>query len=401
MNRRAVTATLSAIAALALGASAAQASTPVVFGPGLGASQAPIAAAFHRTTYRYQSALPLAQEARLYRMIVLQSTDAAIVPALRAANPMLKIYVYQDGFLGRSADPTGLTACSDYGSISANHPDWFLKDQNGNRIMAKSYPGNYLMDVGNPAYQQVCAAHAVALAKADGFDGIFFDGVTAWAGWAVQSGLNMPQYPTPASWQAAMYSYLQTISSRVHANGLLTIANIGGASITPGLWQKWSALVDGSEEESFTDGGSGVGGSLWNWKAQLANAAWSEANGKYTLLHSFNRTEAGNTFGLATMLLVGAGHDTYSTSNANYTNSETWYPEYTTAEQLGAPAGAYKQLTNGVYQRVFAGGVVLVNPGKTVAQFSLGGGLYSGSGLSKVRAVSMAHGSGLILARVG
>ncbi len=101
------------------------------------------------------------------------------------------------------------------------------------------------------------------------------------------------------------------------------------------------------------------------------------------------------------MLLVGAGHDTYSTSNANYTNSETWYPEYTVAEQLGAPVGAYTQLANGVYERVFAGGVAVVNPGKAVGQFSLGGGQYSGSGLSNVRTVAMARGSGLILARVG
>ncbi len=335
----------------------------------------------------------------MYKMIVLQSTDAKLVPALRAANPMLKIYVYQDGFLGRSTDPTGITACTKYASLQ---PSWFLKDQNGNKIMAKSYPGNYIMDVGNPAYQQACAAQAAALAKADGFDGVFFDGVTANAAWGYQAGVSSPQYPTAASWQAAMYSYLQTISAGMHANGLLAIANIGGASMTPGLWPKWSALFDGSEEESFTDSGSGVAGSLWNWKAELANASWSEANGKFTILHSFNRTETGNTFGLATMLLVGAGRNTYSTDNANYTNSETWYPEYAIAEQLGAPAGAYKQLANGVYERAFAGGVVLVNPtARTIAPFSLGGGIYSGSGHSNVTAVSMPKASALVMARVG
>jgi Hypothetical glycosyl hydrolase family 15 len=396
IKRRALPAAIATTAALALAASAAQASTSTVFGPALGASQAPIAASFNRTTYRYQSTLPIAQEASLYKVIVLQSTDAKLVPALRAANPNLKIFVYQDGFLGRSTDPTGITACTKYASLQ---PSWFLKDQNGNRIMSKSYPGDYLMDVGNPAYQQACAAHAAALAKADGFDGVFFDGVTAWAGWGFQAGVSSPQYPTPASWQAGMYSYLQTISSQMHANGLLAIANIGGASMTPGLWQKWSALFDGSEEESFTDAGSGVAGSLWTWKSQLANAAWSQANGKYTILHSFNRTETGNTFGVATMLLVGGGNDSYSTDNANYTSSETWYPEYAIAEQLGAPAGAYKQLANGVYERVFAGGMVLVNPtGKAIGQFSLGGGIYSGSGRSNVTAVSMARASALILA---
>ncbi len=91
VNRRVVVAaTFAAIATLALGVSAAQASNATLFGPALAAQPARIPATFDRTTYRYQSTLPIAQEARLYRVIVLQSTDAAMVPALRAANPMLK-----------------------------------------------------------------------------------------------------------------------------------------------------------------------------------------------------------------------------------------------------------------------------------------------------------------------
>ena len=83
------------------------------------------------------------------------------------------------------------------------------------------------------------------------------------------------------------------------------------------------------------------------------------------ILHSYNTTQAGNAFGLASMLLVANGMSSYSTSNANYTSSENWFPEYTTAQQLGTPTAAYTQLANGVYERQFQNGIVLVNPSAT------------------------------------
>jgi hypothetical protein len=95
-------------------------------------------------------------------------------PALE--NPHLKIFVYQHLMFARVNDPTGLTVCSPWRLDVALHPDWFLKGVRGNPITSGL---NYLMDVGNPGYKQACVAHATALAKRLGFDGIFFDGVGA------------------------------------------------------------------------------------------------------------------------------------------------------------------------------------------------------------------------------
>jgi hypothetical protein len=98
------------------------------------------------------------------------------------------------------------------------------------------------------------------------------------------------------------------------------------------------------------------------------------------------------------MMLVAAGHTSYSVSNADYAASESWYPEYNTAQSLGAAAGPYRQLANGLYERVFANGIVLVNPTTTpLRTFTLGGGTYSGSGLTNATAATMAPTSGLIL----
>jgi hypothetical protein len=372
-----------------------------VSGPPAGGGGTTVAL-FNRETFAYSSQLSVAQEANRYQVIALQYTDAALVPMLHAANPGLKILLYQDALLGRSGDPLGWTACSDYPDVAANHPDWFLKDQNGNRIEDASYPTNYVMDVGNPAYQQACLAHATQMAKQKAFDGIYFDDVTANVTWTFPAGITSPQYPTPSSWQAAMQSMITYAAGQAHAQGLLLLGNIGGAVTTPGLWEQWNAPMDGAEEQQWNDTNTPLAQQIRDWPARLAEVTASEARNKLLVLQSYATTEAGNTFGLASMMLAANGHTSYSTSNANLTSDEAWYPEYDTAQQLGAPAGGYKTLANGVYERAFSNGIVLVNPSASATSaFSLGGGQYSGTGLANATRASLGPMSALILLKVG
>jgi hypothetical protein len=360
---------------------------------------------FNRETYAYSSSLSYAQEAQRYQVIVLQSTDYALVPLLKAANPNLRILVYQHTWFSKPGDSDGLTVCTSYQSDAAQHPSWFLYDASGHPVPARA-SGNYLMDPDNPSYQQACFAHAIALAKQYGFDGIFLDDILATPAWEMAAGAPLPPtYPTTAAWQAAMTNMLANAAAAFHAQGLLTFANLsvfGTAAAGSALWQTWSAPLDGSEEEAWTGQPGDLLGGVSTWPAQLANLGWDEAHGKYTIVHSYDATETGNTYGLASMMLAAGGLSSYSTANSNYTNNEMWYPEYGAAQQLGAPIGAYFQLANGVYERVFAKGIVLVNPtGRSVNSFSLGGHTYSGSGLTNATSVSMAPTSGYVLQEVG
>ena len=353
---------------------------------------------FNREAYSYSTQLSTSAEANRYDVMVLNAGDARFVPALHAANPHLLIFVYQTVLQAQPTDPSGLTTCTPWSSDSASHPNWYLADQYGHRINDVDYPTNALMDVGNPAYQQACVAHAVAQARTMGFNGIYFDDVTAWVGWTFPSGVRAPEYPTQGSWQQAMTSF---VDHAAHASPLPIIANIGGATAAPGLWQRWAGPLFGAEEESWTDGGSGLAQQLPDFAAKLANIAWSEAHHKYTLLHSYNSTPAGLVYGLAATLLVAGGETSWSTSNSNYTTSETWLPEYSTAQNLGAPLGQYTRLANGVYERRFQHGLVLVNATtQPVASFAIGGGSYSGSGLTRATYTAMGPTSGLILMRV-
>ncbi len=347
-------------------------------------------ALFNRAAYTFPSAPAVAQEARRYSVMVLQAPWGKLVHPLHHYNRRLKIYMYQFIMYARADDPEGLELCTSLPAAAAHN--WFLRGADGQPLRVGAAYG---LDIGIPSFQQACAAHAVALAKRSGFDGVFLDGVGTLPDYEFGGPVAVPKYRTQASWMRAMTSFLQTMTSVVHASGLKVVANIGG----PQAWQQWASIVDGAAEESWTDGGLGLAQQLPWWKEKLQNVAWSEAHGKLALLHSFNTGEAANVYGLASMLLVAGGHTSYSTSNANYVGAEEWFPEYGSAEHLGAPLGHYRQLRSGVYERRFANGVVVVNPTlRSVARVALHG-TYSGSGFSHVRSVWLGPTSGLILLR--
>jgi len=394
MRRRLCLAALGGLLALPLSGATALGRTTAT--PAAHAASTSPGVLFNREIFQYKTSQTTAAQAARYSVVVLNAADAPHIATLRAENPHILIFMYQSALQSQTADPTGITTCTPYGTDNTSHPTWFLTDPLLRRIYDKGYPTNYLMDVGNPAYQQACISHADQQAQALGFNGVFFDDVTANALWAFPPGESSPKYPNMAAWQSAMSSWVSYAASH---SSLPIIANLGGTTVTPGLWQKWASQFYGAMEESWTDGGAGLAQQVPDWPAKLANVAWSEAHGKVVLLHSYNKTETGNTYGLASMLLVAGGHTSYATA-ATYQGAETWYPEYSTAQLLGSPLGSYSRRSNGVYERQFQNGVVLVNPTlSSVRSFSIGGGAYSGSGLTNVSSVSLGPTSGLVLLR--
>lgn len=358
------------------------------------AARAATYANFNRETYSQTGALSAAGEAARYEVVVLQANQAAMVPVLKAANPHLRVLFYE-GIMAADNSAVATVTCTTGPWVAANHPDWILKDQHGHAIF---YQNHYLLNVGKRAYQQVCLQNVIATAEQGHFDGVYWDMVNARIVWALPHGSVVPQYPTDASWQAATYSFLSYAGPQLRATHLMNVANIGGAASFPGLWQKWNGPLDGAEEESWTDGKLGLMQQLPAWSAKLANAAWSEAHHKLLMLHSWNTTEAGNRFGLASMLLIAGGESSYSTSNGCYTACETWYPEYATAQRLGAPLGPYRRIGGSVAIRFYQRGVVLVNGSQhSTDSVWLGGGTYTGSGLTRVRSVRLRPASAYIL----
>ncbi len=366
--------------------------------PGAPGASASAVANFNREDYQWSSALPMSQEANRYQILVLSAWEYPEVPLLRAANPHLKLLMYDMIDATNSEDPSFLqtdSGCTSYSDDVANHPDWFLHDAGGKMALNRGYTSAvYLNDVGNAAYLQQCAANAISVAKRYGFDGVFWDQVEDLP-WLLPNGVQVPEYAATGSWDAAMTSAVGYLSSQLDAQGLLSVGNV--ATQDDSTWRQWATDLDGVEEESWTDGGEGLAQQVPYFAQKLADLAFTQTHGKYEILHSYNGGEEANTYGLAAMLLAAGGTASYSTSNTDYVTNENWFPEYTTAESLGAPTGTYTVLPNGVYERQFAGGIVLVNPSaSSVSSFDLGA-TYSGTGLSHVSSVSMAPTSGLIL----
>jgi hypothetical protein len=355
---------------------------------------------FNREAFPFGRSVSVATDAKRDSVIVLQYPDGSLVRRLHAANRKVKVLLYQDALLSSLSDPHSFTTCSNVQADLAGNPGWFLRDQAGRTIKSGPYAGYDVMNVGSPAYRAACVGHAITQAKHSGFDGIFMDGMTAWVGWTLPPGIRAPLYPNMASWQGAVTQFIAYLTAQAHAHGLLAVANLGGTRATPGLWQRWTGLLDGSEEESWTDAGLGLANQILDWPAKLADIAWSEAHHKYALVHSYNTTATGNEYGLASMLLVARGYSSYSTGNRNYAAPELWRGSYVTAGRLGAPTGSYRHLRNGLYLRRFVHGIVLVDPkAHRVGRFSLSGAYKLGG--ATVSSVRMAGTSGLILLKAG
>jgi len=367
---------------------------------GVSATQRPVADAFFRPVYASYGGTPLtpAQEGARYRIMVLNPADAAVIPALKAGNPDLKVLTLIDMMSTDQDDPAGPSDWVGYTDADANHPEWFLTDADGSRLGFQHFPGALVMDVGNPEYQQAGLEKVTVQLKAGGFDGVLLDDANASLRWVIAGGsAECAKYPTDQLWQSAVSSFLSTVGPALRNAGFLVLANIGGSTVTPGrTWQTWNGPLDGAMEESFTNGGAGRD-SIRNgeWLPKLRHAVWSEAHQKISLDHARTRTRRGARYGLATMLLAANGNNSFYAS-AHYA-TEVWWPEYTTARSLGSPLGAYRILRNGVYRRNFAHGVVLVNPHAHPASRVRLGGRYSGSGLHNVRSVALRATSGLVL----
>ena len=355
---------------------------------------------FFRIVYGYGGTrLTPSEEGARYRIMILRQTDAPVVPLLKAGNPHLKLFMVINMMSTDPSDPTGISDWLGYTDADAQHPDWFLKDAGGNRLHFKDYPTALVMDVANPAYQQAGLANVVSEVKAAGFDGVFLDDANASLRWVLPGGsAECVKYPTDAAWQSAAFSFLDHMAPQLQRAGLLVAANIGGSTVTPGLWQKWNGPLDGAMEESFTNGGAGRD-SIANgqWLAKLNHARWSETHGKIALDHAVTARRSGARYGLATMLLVANGENRFFASTDYET--ERWWPEYRTARALGRPIGRYRVTGRGIYRRDFTHGVVVVNPQTHAVRHIRLGRAYSGSGLRHVKRITLQPTSGAVLVK--
>jgi hypothetical protein len=372
-----------------------------------------IPAQFHRINYSPSG--PLAQPRQpfsRYQVVILQrsgvvATDQSRIAAIKAENPSCKVLVYQDAYYYRTGSGGNLNDAIDP-TIQNAHEAWFLHDSASGVRLQSPYAGWYLMNLGQPDMQSFVVSGVTAAVNNSGFDGVFFDDLTSNVAWSYPtktygqafnattnprlSDSRFPVTPstgaiTPAgatAWQAEVTYFVQNAITTLRNSGMPVYANLGGtwAFASANLWQTWSQYLDGSMEESLGDVGSGLKSSTFYVPQQLANLAWSEANGHKTFVTTLNTTELGQAYGLAMMLLVSNGHIYKGTQNNGAYISESWYGasgisganEYDKALLLGSAAGAYTGTATTGYMRTFTGGSVAnVKLNTTAGALTIGG----------------------------
>jgi hypothetical protein len=334
--------------------------------------------------------------------VVLQAWDGARAAQLKAANPSLTVLMYQNASaMTKGAGPNGVYSSGvGYEQADTAHPDWFLKDTAGKRIVEGSYDWVYMADLGNAAYQDAWATTVINRLQSGPWDGVFMDDVNTTAMYHTDPS-KIALYPNDSAYQAATRSMLAAVGPRLRAAGKLAIPNIGSWSGYPDVAKDWLQFVDGGMDEMFakwsTTPGVGYRPAI-DWKTQVEEIRAAESMGKRFL--AVTQAGSGDTqaerYGWATVLMAAKSTNTSYAAATNYSADPDWLPEYDA--HIGDPTGAATALGNGAYVRTFSNGLVVVNPGSRDAKVAFGGA-YSGSGLTNATSATLAPNTALVLTK--
>ena len=136
----------------------------------------------------------------------------------------------------------------DFCRISEEHPDWFLLDKQGQRMVAGKM---VMMDPGNPGYRAFWLERVRWSQQALGWEGVFADNIEASFAKRQSQGQLPALYPDEASYQAAIAGFLAYLQQGYFGpEGRPLWGNI--ISLESGqVWQELPAHLDGVMIESF------------------------------------------------------------------------------------------------------------------------------------------------------
>ncbi|MHB1342842.1 MAG: putative glycoside hydrolase [Thermoleophilia bacterium] len=336
------------------------------------------------------------QAAQRYDVVVLNEWNSSQISQLKAANPAVKVLLYKNTYFLRSDDNSSTVGGFKTGeNINSNHPDWFLKDASGNRIVFQYYSGIdfYAMDWGNQAWRDYWVAQALGRVQALGFDGLFLDDLYTHPWGEIDRPLL--NYTSESQLQAAVRGFLANTFTKTKAadSKLLVIGNLVDHLWFPGLFADWLKVSDGLMDEQFVHVGESTTTGYksiedW-WKLQLDEVTVAEQMGKRALFISHGATTDYETmlFGYGSYMLAAGGNGRYYHELGGSLSTATWFDLW--ARDLGAAQGSYTVGSDGLYSRNFAGGKVIVNPSKsTTRTVSVSG--YVNEGGTAVNSVTLA-----------
>jgi hypothetical protein len=365
-------------------------------------SSADVASQF-RVAIGSEASFPnVAQSAQHNSYVVLQAWEAKRATELKAANPNLKVLVYQNlSAMTQGTGPGGLSSSGvNYAEADNAHPEWFLLNTSGSRISEGGYSWLWMADTANQSYQQQWTSNVIKLLSTGPWDGVMMDDTNTTARYHTEPA-SIAKYPTDAAYQGAIGSMLAYAGPRIQAAGKLAVPNMGSWSEYPEVVEGWLKYVSGGVDEMFAKWSPTPGQGYRDtsgWQTQIEEIQSTERMGKVFL--AITQAEASDKqailYGWGSVLLGADGHTAYSAA-ATY-SSEEWCSEC--EAQIGEPTSVATKVAGGAWERSFTGGLVVVNPTTSTVEVNLGGA-YSGSGLAGATTATMPANTALVLQRAG
>jgi hypothetical protein len=338
-----------------------------------------------------------------YDYVVLHRWEAWRIPALKRANPRVRVLVYENASMTVSyavRDGVDHDSPAGIGYVEADrhHPEWFLRDTAGRRIESRAYHDLWLMDVGSPSYQRTWLRNVAGELARSGWDGVAVDDVNTSPDYHA-GDRTLAAYPSDRAYAAAMRSFLARIGPALRARGKLVLPNIATEWPTgAAYWRDWIRFTSGGIFEYWTKWGSDATdqftGDGWAYRQQFL--ALTQRAGKIFIgvTYAPKSDVRSMTYARACFLLDWNGGPSALVFEPSSPEAQDPYdPTWTIS--IGKPRGP-KKLVAGVWRREYTRGVVVVNPAETPAAVRLGGAFVR-KGAGVVTAVRLAPATGLVL----
>jgi hypothetical protein len=294
------------------------------------------------------------------------------------------------------------------GSYIANdHPEWILRDAQGNRLFIQFACANgtcpqYAADIGSPSWRAGWIARAREHVRL-GYAGLWVDDVNMEVKVSNGNGDSVapidPRTGTPmtkAVWQRYMADFMEEVRAAFREEEVVHNA----------LWFMNDEAADERRqlraadvinlERGVNDAGLTGGDGPFSLRKFLEFIDRRHEDGVGVILDANASTVDDRLYNLAAYFLISSGRD--SLGNGVGGRPSDWWEAYDV--DLGTPAGP-RYDADGVFRRDFSGGTVLVNepdaPARTVA---LGPGYRDLGGVAR-SSVTLGPASGAVLLREG
>jgi hypothetical protein len=196
-----------------------------------------------------------------YDNILLGAGNKDLIARFKKYNFNVTFFIYVDSGLNptfRQSDAGGVDAENTSWVIS-HHPDWILKDKDGQLIRSRgglSNPGEYWPDPGNREWQNYFAEKVSKLLIETGnqWDGILLDQFigTADGHQRYANSAQQVKYPTDKAFEAAWLDFFKAVKPKIPVP---IIVNMEGASIVrrPAFVEQIARAAGGAENEIFPE----------------------------------------------------------------------------------------------------------------------------------------------------